>query len=428
MEQRFNNHIVSLLGSPKKHRFLLGVSGGVDSVVLAHLLHSLEIDFGIAHVNYGLRGVDSDADEQLVRDLATSLGVACHVTQAPIDPTASGIQEKARDLRYNWFKEVLESNVYDTILTAHHADDQLETLFMRLTRGSGLEGLGGIQDNKGLLVRPLLPFQKDEILAFAKEQKLHWREDVSNSSSRYLRNAIRHKVLPSFMELSPDAAANTLTSMQHLRDAFEGIQSQLQNIKTDWKQQGEALKIPFSSIDALHPKSFWLHHLFAPYGFDVKEVEKLLETHAGKKCTGKKYVLTRERNHLILTPTAETAAIEQVYFLVPEEGIEAPIHLKISANVIAAKPTAKCAVLDKEKLDFPLILRRWKTGDVFYPTGMSGKKKVAKFFKDEKMSALDKKQQWLLCSGDDIVWVVGKRINRKFVTAVNTTTLQIQLV
>ena len=428
MEQRFKNHIVSLLGSPKKHRFLLGVSGGVDSVVLAHLLYTLEIDFGIAHVNYGLRGADSDADEQLVRDLAASLGVACHVTQAPIDPTASGIQEKARDLRYNWFSEVLESNAYGTILTAHHADDQLETLFMRLTRGSGLEGLGGIQDNKGLLVRPLLPFQKDEILAFAKEQKLHWREDVSNSSSRYLRNAIRHKVLPSFMELSPDAAANTLTSMQHLRDAFEGIQSQLQKIKTDWKQQGEALKIPFSSIDALHPKSFWLHHLFAPYGFDVKEVEKLLETHAGKKCTGKKYVLTRERNHLILTPTAETAAIEQVYFLVPEEGIEAPIHLKISANVIAAKPTAKCAVLDKEKLDFPLILRRWKTGDVFYPTGMSGKKKVAKFFKDEKMSALDKKQQWLLCSGDDIVWVVGKRINRKFVTAVNTTTLQIQLV
>ena len=428
MEQRFKNHIVSLLGSPKKHRFLLGVSGGVDSVVLAHLLYTLEIDFGIAHVNYGLRGADSDADEQLVRDLAASLGVACHVTQAPIDPTASGIQEKARDLRYNWFSEVLESNAYSTILTAHHADDQLETLFMRLTRGSGLEGLGGIQDNKGLLVRPLLPFQKDEILAFAKEQKLHWREDVSNSSSRYLRNAIRHKVLPSFMELAPDAAANTLTSMQHLRDAFEGIQSQLQNIKTDWKQQGEALKIPFSSIGALHPKSFWLHHLFAPYGFDVKEVEKLLETHAGKKCTGEKYVLTRERNHLILTPTAETAAIEQVYFLVPEEGIEAPIHLKISANVIAAKPTAKCAVLDKEKLDFPLILRRWKTGDVFYPTGMSGKKKVAKFFKDEKMSALDKKQQWLLCSGDDIVWVVGKRINRKFVTVVNTTTLQIQLV
>ena len=428
MVQRFSDHIVSLLGTPKKHRLLLGVSGGVDSVVLAHLLHTLQIDFGIAHVNYGLRGADSDADEQLVRDLAASLDVACHVTQSPIDPAASGIQEKARDLRYSWFMEVLESNTYDIILTAHHADDQLETLFMRLTRASGLEGLGGIHDKKGALVRPLLPFRKDEILAFAKEQKLQWREDFSNSSTQYLRNAIRHKVLPSFMELSTDAAANTLTSMQHLRDAYEGIQLQLQNITSDWKQQGEALKIPFSSIDALHPKSFWLHHLFAPYGFDVKEVEKLLVTHAGKKCTGEKYILTRERLHLILTPTAVTAATEQDYFLVPEEGLETPIKLKISADVVASKPTSKCALIDKKKLDFPLILRRWRSGDVFYPSGMTGKKKVAKFFKDEKMSTLEKKQQWLLCSGDDIVWVVGKRINRKFEAVANTTTLQIQLV
>ncbi len=427
MVQKFSDHIVSLLGTPKKYRFLLGVSGGVDSVVLAHLLHTLQIDFGVAHVNYALRGADSDADEQLVRDLAASLDVACHVTQAPIDSAASGIQEKARDLRYHWFGEVLESNAYDTLLTAHHADDQLETLFMRLIRGSGLEGLGGIHGKKSFLVRPLLPFRKDEILAYAKAQKLNWREDISNSSTQYLRNAIRHNVLPSFTELSPDAAANTLASMQHLRDAFESIQLQLQNLKADWKQQREALKIPFSSIDELHPKSFWLHHLFAPYGLDVKEVRKLLDTYAGKKCTGEKYILTRERNHLILTPTVAIVATEQDYFLVPEEGIDTPIKLKISADVIASQPTSKCAFLDKEKLDFPLILRRWRSGDVFYPSGMTGKKKVAKFFKDEKMSALDKKQQWLLCSGEDIVWVVGKRINRKFEAVANKTTLQIQL-
>ena len=428
MEQRFKYHIISLLGTPKRHRFLLGVSGGVDSVVLAHLLHTLQIDFGIAHVNYGLRGADSDADEQLVRDLAASLDVACHVTQSPIDPAASGIQEKARDLRYSWFTEVLESNTYDIILTAHHADDQLETLFMRLTRASGLEGLGGIHDKKGALVRPLLPFRKDEILAFAKEQKLQWREDFSNSSTQYLRNAIRHKVLPSFMKLSTDAAANTLTSMQHLRDAYEGIQSQLQNITSDWKQQGEALKIPFSSIDALHPKSFWLHHLFAPYGFDVKEVEKLLVTHAGKKCTSATHKLTHARDHLLLIEVHREATISQGVFLVPEEGIETPIKLSITEAKSSATPQVHTAVLDKAKLDFPLILRKWKVGDVFYPSGMTGKKKVAKFFKDEKMSTLDKKQQWLLCSGNDIVWVVGKRINRKFEAVANTTTLQIQLV
>jgi tRNA(Ile)-lysidine synthase len=428
MVQRFKDHITSLLGTPKKHRFLLGVSGGVDSVVLAHLLDRLQMDFGIAHVNYALRGAESDADEQTVRDLADSLAVASHVAQAPIDPDASGIQARARDLRYRWFREVLESNNYDTILTAHHADDQLETFFMRLIRGSGLEGLGGIQDKNDILVRPLLPFRKAEILAYAKEQKFNWREDVSNSSTKYLRNAIRHNVLPSFKELSPDAAANTLTSMQHLRDAFEGIASQLQNIKAAWSKQGETFIIPLMSIGTLNPKSFWLHHLFAPYGFDVKEVEKLLKTHAGKKCTCDKYVLTRERNHLILAPIDLTVTTEQDYFLVPEKGIEAPIKLNISTDVGAHKSTVNCAVLDKNKLDFPLILRRWKTGDVFYPTGMTGKKKVAKFFKDEKMSVRDKKQQWLLCSGDDIVWVVGKRINRKFEALANTNTLQIKLV
>jgi tRNA(Ile)-lysidine synthase len=153
-----------------------------------------------------------------------------------------------------------------------------------------------------------------------------------------------------------------------------------------------------------------------------------LETHAGKKCICEKYVLSRERKHLILASTTVTVATEQEYFLVPERGIETPIKLKISANFIASKPTANCVFLDKEKLVFPLILRRWKSGDVFYPTGMTGKKKVAKYFKDEKMSSLDKKKQWLLCSGDDIVWLVGKRINRKFEAVANTTTLQIQLV
>ena len=428
MVQRFKDHIASLLGTPKKQRFLLGVSGGVDSVVLAHLAHKLQLDFGIAHVNYALRGAESDADEQLVRDLAGSLGVACHVTQAPIAPDASGIQARARELRYHWFREVLKSNPYDTILTAHHADDQLETLFMRLMRSSGLEGLGGIHEKNDVLVRPLLPFFKAEILAYAKDQKLNWREDVSNSATKYLRNAIRHNVLPHFKELSADAAVNTLTSMQHLRDALAGIASQLQNIKTAWTKQGETFVIPLTSIGTLNPNSFWLHHLFAPYGFDVKEVEKLLKTHAGKKCTCDKYVLSRERDHLILAPNAETVSTDQDYFLVPETGIETPITLDILTAPSTHKPTAKCVVLDKEKLDFPLILRRWKTADVFYPTGMTGKKKVAKFFKDEKMSARDKKHQWLLCSGDDIVWVVGKRINRKFEASANTIMLQITLV
>jgi tRNA(Ile)-lysidine synthase len=428
MVQKFKEHMASLLGVTEKHRFLLGVSGGVDSVVLAHLMHDLNANYGIAHVNYNLRGAHSDADEQLVRNLAASHGVDCFVKNAPIDINSSGIQEKARDLRYNWFLEVLKRNDYDVILTAHHADDQLETFLMRLTRGSGLRGLGGMQDKKGVLIRPLLAFNKNEILSYAKKQKLNWREDLSNSSTKYLRNAIRHKVIPTFTGLATDAVANSLSSMQYLRDAFEAIESQLDKIKATWKQDGESLTIPLSSIEEFNPQSFWLHHLFEPYGFNFKEVKKLLETHSGKKCTSKKYVLTRQRNELVLAPISTIMKASEDYYLVPEEGILNPIKLEISSNVVTHPLTANHAVLNKEKLDFPLILRRWKKGDAFYPTGMIGKKKVAKFFKDEKMSTLDKEKQWLLCSGDDIVWVVGKRINRKFEAAANTTTLHIQLV
>ena len=216
--------------------------------------------------------------------------------------------------------------------------------------------------------------------------------------------------------------------MQYLRDVFEAIQSQLEKIKATWKQDGESFTIPLSSIEEFNPQSFWLHHLFAPYGLDFKEVKKLLETHSGKKCTSNKYVLTRQRNNLVLAPISTIVEASQDYYLVPEEGILTPIRLEVSSNVVTYPLTANHAVLNKEKLDFPLILRRWKKGDVFYPTGMIGKKKVAKFFKDKKMSTLDKEKQWLLCSGDDIVWVVGKRINRKFKAVADTTTLQIQLV
>lgn len=426
MERKFKLHFETLFQHTKQCTFLLAVSGGVDSVVMAQLMHRCGYHFGIAHVNYALRAAESDADEQFVRQLAESLGVPCHVAQKPINPTDSGIQEKARDLRYAWFREVFETHAYDAVLTAHHADDQLETLFLRLSRGSGLEGLGGIQDKNGLLVRPMLPFFKEELIAYAKKKKLTWRTDTSNQSTKYLRNVIRHEVLPAFLALKPEVAANTLTSMQHLRDAFDAITVARAQIKTDWIQEDKTIKIPIASLTKLTPLNFWLHHLFSPYGFDAKEVEKLLETHSGKKCISVTHKLTHAREYLVLTELKHSSKAEQAYFLVPENGISAPLKLEISEVDFATLPQAHVALLNKEKLDFPLVLRKWKVGDVFYPSGMTGKKKLAKFFKDEKMSSFDKQQQWLLCSGDEIVWVVGKRINRKFAAVVESTTLQIK--
>lgn len=425
MKQRFKTHLKSLLGetSPK---LLVAVSGGVDSVVLVHLLQTCGYTIGIAHMNYKLRGTDSDLDEDFVAALADERNVPLHVAVSPIAPKAAGIQEKARELRYTWFLELKEKHQYDAVLTAHHADDQLETLFMRLSRGSGVDGLGGIRAKNGFLIRPLLPFFKEELIAYAKENSLSWREDASNQSTKYLRNAIRHKVLPEFLALTPQTGVNTLTAMQHLQDAAQAIDIQVENIKSQWEQQDEFFRIPLASVLNLNPLDFWLHQLFSSYGFDVLEIQKLLNTHSGKKCESATHQLLREREYLILSSPNEENAIEE-HFLVPKEGIEHPIRLDITDGA-THKNAANCAHLDAEKLSFPLVLRRWEDGDFFYPTGMKGKKKLSKFFKDEKMSSENKKNQWVLCNKNDVIWVVGKRIDRRFASNEKSTSLQIKII
>ncbi|MGB0255033.1 MAG: tRNA lysidine(34) synthetase TilS, partial [Flavobacteriaceae bacterium] len=296
---------------------------------------------------------DSDLDEELVGALANELNVPVHISVSPIDPKASGIQEKARELRYAWFLELKEKHQYDAVLTAHHSDDQLETLFMRLSRGSGVDGLGGIRAKNGFLVRPLLPFFKEELIAYAKENNLSWREDASNQSTKYLRNAIRHKVLPEFLALTPQTAVNTLNAMQHIQDAAEAIAVHVENIKSQWVQQDEFTRIPLASVLNLNPLDFWLHQLFSTYGFDVSEIQKLLNTHSGKKCESATHQLLREREYLILSSLNGGNAIEE-HFLVPKEGIEHPIRLDITDGA-THKNAANCAHLDAEKLSFLIV-------------------------------------------------------------------------
>ena len=427
MDPKFSMHLLGSLGPPTEHRFLVAVSGGMDSVVLAHMLQACGYSFALAHVNYKLRGVDSDLDQKFVESLAQSFQVDCYSKSEPIKPEASGIQEKARKLRYAFFEEIKNTYGFDAVLTAHHSDDQLETFFMRLSRGSGLAGLGGIRERNGFLIRPLLHFSKKVLLSYAKENKLQWREDISNSSTKYLRNTIRHNVIPAFLSSSPQAATNTLESIRHIAETFDVISLQLNDIKAQWKENNEFIEIPIVSLNTLVPQSFWMHHLFSMYGFDQEEIIKLLQTHSGKKCTSSSHELLRERNHLVLQKKSPKSKMTQEQYLVPITGIKTPIELQIKTTGFDDESSNSCVLLDADTLDFPLVLRRWKTGDVFHPSGMLGKKKLSKFFKDEKMSSLEKQEQWLLCSGSAIVWIVGKRINRKFEATSPMSTLQIKL-
>ena len=425
MEQRFRTNIKSLLdlANPK---MLVAVSGGLDSVVLTHLLRRCGFEFSIAHMNYKLRGTNSDLDATFVSELATELGAPFHSIVSPLDAKASGIQEKARDLRYAWFSTLREKHKFDVVLTAHHANDQLETLFMRLSRGSGIDGLGGIRPENGFLIRPLLPFFKAELMAYAKKHNLIWREDASNATTKYLRNAIRHKVIPAFSVLSPETAANTLRAMHHMRETSEAIAVQTASIKTQWQQANETTVIPLTTIVDLNPQEFWLFQLFSPYGFDVNEIQKLLKSHSGKKCESATHQLILEREHLALSSLSEKSEVKEQY-LVPKAGIASPIRLQISIDACIQKAT-NVALFDEEKLSFPLILRRWNEGDFFYPTGMKGKKKLSKFFKDEKMSAQEKKNQWVLCNKNDVIWVIDRRVDRRFASNDQSHSLQIKLV
>lgn len=425
MKQKFSKHLKSLLSNTNS-KLLVAVSGGVDSVVLSHLIHCCGFNFDIAHMNYRLRGADSDLDEAFVRKLAQKLSVRVHVNVSPIDSTASGIQEKARNLRYAWFAELKKNHQYDAVISAHHADDQIETLFMRLSRGSGVKGLGGIHAKKGFLIRPLLPFFKTELIAYAKENNLRWREDVSNESTKYFRNVIRHKVIPEFLALSTQTATNALNAMKYLQEATEAINVQVENIKSQWKFQGEVILIPLVTVQRLKPLEFWSHHLFSSYGFNVSEILKLLKTHSGKKCESATHQLMLERNHLVLAPISENEKFEEQY-LVSKEGIDFPIRLHVTNGNIDER-THNVAFLDAEKLSFPLILKRCDPGDFFYPTGMKGKKKLSKFFKDEKMSALDKKNQWVLYNKNDVIWVVNRRVDRRYASNDDLNTLQIKCI
>jgi tRNA(Ile)-lysidine synthase len=322
----------------------------------------------------------------------------------------------ARTLRYNWFEELCLSNNYDVILTAHHADDNIETLLINIIRGTGIEGLTGIPEQNGRILRPLLPFYKSEIIAYAQTHQIPWREDRSNQSGEYQRNAIRHHVIPELVKLHPKALENTTKTIDFTKEAAKVIQQQTEKLKKQlFLKEKETIRISISSVKALQPFSFWIHQLFNPYGFDHKEVIKLLSAQKGKCIHSTDHTLEVGRNELLLYKSIEQK--REMEFEVYEHGIHEPIELLFSRD---QQHEQSSLTLDATVISFPMKLRKWNRGDHFYPIGMSGSKKVSKYFKDEKYTATEKAAQWLLCSGNDIVWIVGKRADRRFVPTETT--------
>jgi tRNA(Ile)-lysidine synthase len=416
MKSRFQTHLHSHFRVLSSQRVLVAVSGGVDSMVLLDLLREYSDEVAVAHCNFQLRDQDSAQDEQLVESYCKRHQLTCHIKRFDTKLPKQSTQMAARTLRYNWFEELCLSNNYDAVLTAHHADDNIETLLMNIIRGTGIEGLTGIPEQNGKIIRPLLPFFKSEIIDYAQTYQIPWREDRSNQSDDYHRNAIRHHVIPELVKLHPKALENSTKTIDFTKEAAMVIHQQTEQFKKQlFLMEKETIRISISSLKALQPLSFWIHQLFTPYGFDHLEVIKLLNAQKGKCTHSTGYTLEVGRNEFLLYKTIDQN--KEVEFEVYENGIHEPIELLFSVD---QQHVQSSLTLDATAISFPMKLRKWNRGDHFYPTGMSGSKKVSKYFKDEKYTATEKAAQWLLCSGNDIVWIVGKRADRRFVPTETT--------
>ena len=420
MLQTVQNELAQRLGGLQQPKLLLACSGGVDSMVLLHLLQQLNYSFGVAHVNFMLRSDDSNEDEKFIERYCTLHRLPFYSRSFQTDQWAAknnlSIQMAARDLRYTWFNSLKEKHDYTHVLTAHHLDDQVETLLINLGRGSGLKGMQGI--SSAVYLRPLLSFSKDEIINYAKENELMWRDDSTNAKTDYLRNFLRHELITPWKKAHPPLLNNIKKSLDYLALAQEALAVQVQNFKKDhFIDSNGKTTISLLALNNLNPLEYYLHALFSTYGFShLSDLKSLLIAQSGKFLVSDTHRLFKDRDQFILSE--KTPVFEHEYYeWTPTKNLEQPIMLRL---INSAQRCSTTAFLIEEKLKYPLILRKYHKGDYFYPVGMKGKKKLSKFFKDLKYTQLEKEQQWLLCSEDQIVWVIGQRVDARFASDKDT--------
>jgi tRNA(Ile)-lysidine synthase len=435
MHSKFNNTLSHNFPDITAQKVLLAVSGGIDSMILADLFQKSKIDFAIVHCNFKLRDSESDLDQNFVADYCTQNNIPFFTTSFDTKAFAKDFklstQIAARKLRYDYFYEILEQENFDYIATAHHLDDSIETFFINLSRGTGIDGLTGIPLQNDKIIRPLLNFRRTEIENYASQNNLLWREDASNATDYYLRNKIRHHLAPILSDINPsfsDSFQQTLENLKQIQsladDASRMVYKKVVEDELDFK------KINIDELKQLPNYKAYLYQWLQPLGFTAwEDIYNLAEAETGKQIFSKNYQLLKNRNHFVI---AQKGTLNDDEYTIKKGTSEVNFHIKLLFCKVSDTfySTNKTIFVDDEKLHYPLTLRRWKTGDVFQPLGMMGKsKKVSKFFKDEKLSVIEKEQTWILCSGTEIVWIVGLRADERF--KINNTTktiLQIDLI
>lgn len=421
-------------------KVLLAVSGGIDSVVMSHLFYKAKLNFAIAHCNFGLRGEESDQDELFVKKLTKKFKVPFYSESFDTENFAQeekvSIQMAARTLRYRWFEQLLQTEGYHYLATAHHLNDTIETVLFNITKGTGISGLHGIQLKNGYIIRPLLFADKEEMYAYVVENQLSWREDSSNQTSKYHRNLIRNEVIPLLKNINPgleETIKQTIEKIGSVERIFEADINRLRQSVV--REESGAVYIDFVRLQKELEPVIKLYELIKPYHFSyiqAKDIWHILEAESGRYFDSPTHTLVKDRTALIITARNFQQYMSASIESGQQEFKNEFIHLEI--NEIAAEeftiPTdASIACLDLQTLQFPLKLRKWKEGDWFCPLGMNKKKKLSDFFIDAKIPLNLKNQIWVLTSNGSIVWIVGKRIDNRFkVTDKTGQILQIRLI
>ena len=429
MLTKFQNQLNQKFPFLKEKKLLLAVSGGIDSMVLVYLLHELKYNFAVAHCNFQLRNTESNDDESFVISECEKLKVPFFTLKFDTKKFAEdyklSIQLAARKLRYDWFYEILEKENYNYILTAHHLDDSLETFLINFTRGTGLEGLTGIPLQNVKIIRPLLSFSRKEIEDFAIENKIKWREDSSNASDKYLRNKLRHDVIPTLKELQPNLLSSFEKTIENLQQAQSLVEDASKLVyKIVVEEQDNFLKINLKELLKLPNYTAYLYKWLKDFGFTAwADIADLVKAQSGKQIFSERHILLKDRDYLILSFKQKNSENETFFIEKNQNVVNFPLKLDFSRVTAISNVSNTCIFVDEDKIQFPLMLRKWCEGDYFYPLGMKGKKKLSKYFKDEKLSLIEKSQVWLLCSNYQIIWVIGKRQDERFKVETNTNNI-----
>jgi tRNA(Ile)-lysidine synthase len=410
---------------------LLAVSGGIDSMTMAHLFHEAGLPIAVAHCNFQLRGKEADLDEQLVIDWCRGRDIACHTkrfdTAEKSEEWKKGIQETARILRYEWFERVQEQNGYAAVATAHQADDNVETLLFNLFRGTGIRGLHGIPRQNGNIIRPLLFAHREEIVQYANENSVPFREDASNATDDYQRNAIRRNIVPVIREWFPGATARVNETIARVAEAEIVYDKGLATIKKKLiEQRGRDYYIPILKLRRQEPLHTIIYELLSPFGFTPPQamgVLSLMYSQTGHFIVSPTHRIIRNRDFLVIT--ANTPA-EADLILVDSF----PCHISAADGdldfAVKGKPNdiprdSRIASIDLAMLEMPLVIRRWRTGDYFYPIGMGmKKKKVSKYLIDMKIPQHEKEKIWIIESNKRIMWIAGHRMDERFKVSAKT--------